>query len=97
MIIHIDGKAQELLEFVKGMQFPIAAGFCGTAEETEEAKYEADKKADGKAAEFVREGGQIVLVHLNKRQADYLMMEASMRNMSVEDVIKHFVGKCIGC
>lgn len=28
MIIHLDGTAEELLEFVKGMQFPIAAGFA---------------------------------------------------------------------
>ena len=96
MIIHLDGTAQELLEFVKGMQFPVTAGFC-EAEETEETKHEATKKADGKAAEFACEGGQVVLVHLSKRQADLLMLEASLRNMSVEDVIKHFVGKCVGC
>lgn len=90
MIIHLDGTAQELLEFVKGMQFPITAGFCETAEETEEADEET-------RAEFVRKGGQVVLVHLNKRQADLLMLEASLRKMSVEDVIKYFVGKCVGC
>lgn len=28
MIIHMDGKAEELLEFVRGMQFPIAGYTC---------------------------------------------------------------------
>ena len=28
MIIHLDGTAEELLEFVKGMQFPIAGYTC---------------------------------------------------------------------
>ena len=97
MIIHIDGTAQELLEFVNGMQFTAMPEFCGTAKKAEEAKHEATKKADDKAAKFAYEGGQIVLVHLNKRQADLLMLEASLRKMSVEDVIKHFVGKCVGC
>ncbi len=45
MIIHLDGKAQELLEFVKGMQFPITAGFCG-AEETEEAAKETQAEVE---------------------------------------------------
>ena len=91
MIIHIDGTAQELLEFVKGMQV------MGTGGEPKEVKHEENKKEGGKAAEFVSEGGQVVLVHLSKRQAELLMLEASLRNMSVEDVIKHFVGKCVGC
>ena len=93
MIIHLDGKAEELLEFVKGMQFPTTMGFC----EAEEAKHEAAKKADGKAAEFVCEGGQVVLVHLSKRQAELLMLEASLRKTTVEEVIKLFVGRCVGC
>lgn len=90
MIIHIDGTAQELMEFIKGM--PVIGD-----EPKETIKVEANKKANGEAAKFVYEGGQVVLVHLNKRQAELLMLEASLRNMSVEDMIKHFVGKCVGC
>lgn len=46
MIIHLDGTAQELLEFVKGMQFPTTEGFCEAAEEMEEAAKETQAEVE---------------------------------------------------
>lgn len=43
MIIHLDGTAAELLEFVKGMQFPIAAGFA----ELEDDRAETEREVAG--------------------------------------------------
>lgn len=44
MIIHMDGTAQELLDFVKDMQFPVAMGFADLE----------DKETEREIAEEVR-------------------------------------------
>lgn len=58
MIIHLDGTAEELLEFVKGMQFPIAAGFAELEDDRAETEREvAEEIEKGFGAEEMPLGG----------------------------------------
>lgn len=96
MIIHIDGTAQELLEFVKGMQFPITAGFCETAEETEEADEETQAEVEKEVErDFTEEEKDMyrrngdwtdIMVEINRSDLDELRRQAALHETTTHEM-----------
>ena len=93
MIIHIDGTAQELLEFVKGMQFPTTEGFC-EAEETEETQAEVEKEVERDFAEeekdMYRWNGNWtdIMVEIHKDDLNELRRQAALRGIATHEMAK---------
>ena len=95
MIIHLDGTAEELLEFVKGMQFPIAAGFADLEDdraETEREVAEEIEKSFG-AKEMPMGGPEEdngwyeVSFDMPREMVEDLAMKAMERGTSLQKVI----------
>ena len=96
MIIHLDGTAEELLEFVKGMQFPIAAGFADLeddrAETEREVAEEIEKSFGAKEmplGEWVKkeEHQYEVSIQPPPKMMMYLTMKAARERKTVRGVI----------
>lgn len=99
MIIHMDGTAQELLEFVKGMQFPIAHYAFGVDEEAENEaadRGEIENDVEQMFTETKAHAGEYakpwtVTVELDRIQWVMLMAEAEKGQMSTCDLAAEII------
>ena len=88
MTIHLEGKAEKLLEFVKGMQFPITSGFAST--EGVEAEKEKRKEEYPWENELCDVG---VVTYLQPSLHHALNKIANDENTTVSGLVAHFVRK----
>lgn len=105
MIIHLDGKAEELLEFVKGMQFPTTEGFC-EAEKTEETDEETQAEVEREIEKLFTAAKRVAGASVNREEvtvelhwADLaaLRQEANKRGLTsgelLENIVTHWLDK----
>ena len=95
MIIHLDGKAEELLEFVKGMQFLVAIGFCEAPKEVDD-RVETEKEVEHFFTEMKKrkeEPAKPWSERIEMRKEDWIKLqaEAYKREMSAGELIGEIV------
>lgn len=98
MIIHLDGKAEELLEFVKGMQFTIAA--CTSTDDLDADRKEVELEVEKMFTEHTEETEGRAELNRKLREVSFepsvgMMMwlheQAHQRRVTVSEFVNEIV------